>query len=700
LLITGGRMQEVIRNVGIMAHIDAGKTTTTERILYYTGVNNRIGEVDDGTSTMDWMAEERERGITITSAATTCFWRNHRINIIDTPGHIDFTVEVGRSLRVLDGAVALFSGVEGVEPQSETVWRQADRYRVPRIAFVNKMDRPGADLTKCVGMVRDILKANPVILQLPIKDGDDFLGIIDVISCKALTYDKDRMGYEYTVTDVPSSMQAAFETAREEMMEKLSEVDDDFMDAFLHGKEVTESDIIRVIRKGTLEATILPVLCGTAFKNKGIQPLLDAIVDYLPSPTDISPHIYWNDLGEEGHINGSADEPFSGLVFKIMNDPFVGQLSYVRIYSGKLKQGETILNSTKQKSERVGRILRLHANKREEIKFVEAGDICAVTGLKYIATGNTLTDSDNPIVFETIEVPIPVVSIAVTPKKKDDLKKMWFVFNQYTLEDPSLKVKMDDETGEVVLSGMGELHLDIIMDRAKREHNLEMTYSAPQVAYRETITKKATAVGKYIKQSGGKGQYGHVVLEITPIEGKEFEFENKTVGGSIPREYIPSVEKGVKEALEKGIVLGYPLINIKVDLLDGSYHEVDSSEMAFKFAGSIAVKEAVRKANGIILEPVMKVDLNIPPEYLGAVIGDISARRGRVAEIDDRNEQKYIQAHLPLGEMFGYTTRLRSITQGRGYYNMEFFHYAPTPAHIFNELMKNREKTNTEALYG
>jgi elongation factor G len=693
-------MQELIRNVGIMAHIDAGKTTTTERILYYTGVNNRIGEVDEGTSTMDWMQEEKDRGITITSAATTCFWRNHRINIIDTPGHIDFTVEVGRSLRVLDGAVALFSGVEGVEPQSETVWRQADRYRVPRIAFVNKMDRPGADLLKCVAMMADILKANPVILQLAIKEGDDFLGIVDVISGTAMLYDKDRMGYEYTVTEIPAALKAAYEQAREEMMEKLSGVDDDFMDAFLHGKEITESEISRVLRKGTLEATILPVLCGTAFKNKGIQPLLDAIVDYLPSPVDVSPHVYWNEEGEEGHITGSVDEPFSGLVFKIMNDPFVGQLSYVRIYSGKLKQGERVLNSTKGKDERIGRILRLHANKREEIKTVEAGDICAITGLKHISTGNTLTDPGNPILFETIEVPTPVVSIAVTPKKKDDLKKMWFVFNQYTLEDPSLKVKMDDETGEVVLSGMGELHLDIIMDRAKREHNLEMTYSAPQVAYRETITRKATAVGKYIKQSGGKGQYGHVVLEITPVEGKEFEFENKIVGGVIPREYIPSIEKGVKEALEKGVVLGYPLINVKVDLLDGSYHEVDSSEMAFKFAGSIAVKEAVRRANGIILEPVMKVDLNVPPEYLGAVIGDISARRGRVAEIDDRNDVKYIQAHLPLGEMFGYTTRLRSITQGRGYYHMEFLHYAPTPRHIFESLMKNREKTVTEALYG
>ena len=693
-------MQEVIRNVGIMAHIDAGKTTTTERILFYTGVNNRIGEVDEGTSTMDWMEEEKERGITITSAATTCFWRDHRINIIDTPGHIDFTVEVGRSLRVLDGAVALFSGVEGVEPQSETVWRQADRYRVPRIAFVNKMDRPGADLDNAVGMMRDILKANPVVLQIPIKAGDEFLGVVDLVSAKTVIYDVDRMGVEYLSGDVPPDLAGRFEQGREAMMEKLSEVDDDLMDRFLHGLEISVADVQRVIRKGTIEGSILPVLCGTAFKNRGIQPLLDAIVDYLPSPIDVSPHLYWNEEGEEGSIEGSEEEPFSGLVFKIMNDPFVGRLSYLRVYSGRLKQGQTVSNSTRGKAERIGRILRLHANKREEIKTVEAGDICAVSGLKQTSTGNTLADPDHPVLFETIEVPIPVVSIAVTPKKKDDLKKMWFVFNQYTLEDPSLKVKMNDETGEVILSGMGELHLDIVMERAKREHNLNMSFSAPRVAYRETITRKATATGKYIKQSGGRGQYGHVVLEIAPIEGKEFEFENKTVGGVIPREYMAHIERGVREALEKGVLLGHPLINIKVDLVDGSYHEVDSSELAFRLAASIGVKEAVRKANPIILEPVMKVDLIVPTDYLGAVVGDISSRRGRIAEIDERNEVKCVQAHLPLGEMFGYTTRLRSITQGRGSFHMEFFHYAPTPASIVEDLMKNREKTVTEALYG
>lgn len=484
------------------------------------------------------------------------------------------------------------------------------------------------------------------------------------------------------------------------MLEQLSEIDDELMDRFLHGAEITAADVKRVIRKGTLEGSILPVLCGTAFKNKGIQPLLDAIVDYLPSPADVSPYFCWSALGDEGSVEGTVAEPFSGLVFKIMNDPFVGRLSYLRVYSGRLKQGQTVLNSSKEKSERIGRILRLHANKREEVKTVEAGDICAVSGLKTISTGNTLVDPECPILFENIEVPTPVVAMAVAPKKKDDLKKMWFVFNQYTLEDPSLTVKMDDETGEVVLSGMGELHLDIVMERAKREHNLNMTFSAPQVAYRETITRKSTATGKYIKQSGGKGQYGHVVLDITPTEGKEFEFENKTVGGVIPREYFASIEKGVKEALEKGVVLGHPLINIKVDLIDGSYHEVDSSELAFKLAASIAVKEAVRKANPIILEPVMRVDLTVPPEYLGAVVGDVSARRGRIADIDNRNEAKCVQSHIPLGEMFGYTTRLRSITQGRGFYNMEFSHYAPTPASIVEGLMRNREKTVTEALYG
>jgi elongation factor G len=693
-------MQENIRNVGIMAHIDAGKTTTTERILFYTGVNNRIGEVDEGTSTMDWMEEEKERGITITAAATTCFWKGYRINVIDTPGHIDFTVEVGRSLRVLDGAVALFSGVEGVEPQSETVWRQADRYNVPRIAFINKMDRPGADLLNCVDMIRDILKANPVVLQLPIMREGEFAGTVDLITEKAAIYDQDRAGYEYSLTEIPEDMKEQALQKRDELLEKLSEIDDDLMDCYLHGKEIEESALHGAVRKGTLEGLILPVLCGTAFKNKGVQALLDAIVNYLPSPLDICPHHYWTEGGEEGHVKGLPEEPFSGLVFKIMNDPFVGQLAYVRIYSGKLSKGETVSNSTKGKTERIGRILRLHANKREETKTVQAGDICAVSGLKTISTGNTLTSPDRPILFETIEVPIPVVSIAVTPKRKDDLKKMWFVFNQYTLEDPSLTVRMDSETNEVILSGMGELHLDIVMDRVKREHNLDMTFSAPQVAYRETVTKKSTATGKYIKQSGGKGQYGHVVLEISPLEGKEFEFENKTVGGVIPREYMSSIEKGVAEALEKGILLGFPMINVKVDLLDGSFHEVDSSEMAFKLAASIGLKEAARKGNPIILEPVMKVDLTVPPDTIGSVIGDITARRGRIADIDERNDLKYISAYLPLGEMFGYTTRLRSMTQGRGYFTMEFFHYAPTPAYIHENLMKNREKTVTEALYG
>ncbi|HQG26090.1 MAG TPA: elongation factor G [Syntrophorhabdus sp.] len=693
-------MNQIVRNVGIMAHIDAGKTTTTERMLFYTGVNNRIGEVDDGNATMDWMEQEKERGITITAAATTCSWKGHRINIIDTPGHIDFTVEVGRSLRVLDGAVALFSGVEGVEPQSETVWRQADRYRVPRIAFVNKMDRPAADFYRCVRMIKDILKANPLILQIPVKDGDELLGNVDIITQRATYYDNATRGIEYTVKDIPAHLKDEALVLRERLMESLAEIDDGFMTAYLDGALIEETEIKRIIRKGTLSGAILPVLCGSSFKNKGVQPLLDAIVDYLPSPADVSPYEYWTIEGEEGYLKGTPDEPFSGLVFKIMNDPFVGQLSYMRIYSGELKTGETVLNNSKGRTERIGRIIRLHANKREEVKKIQAGDICAIVGLKGASTGDTLTGQDFEILFETIEVPAPVVSIAIAPKKKDDLKKMWLVFNRYTVEDPSLNVKLDSDTGEVILSGMGELHLDIIMDRARREHNLDMLSSPPQVAYRETITKSVTGIGKYIKQSGGKGQYGHVVLHVSPIEGADFVFENKIVGGVIPREYISSVEAGVKERMEKGVLFGYPLVNIKVELIDGSYHEVDSSELAFKLAGSLGLKDGVTKANPVILEPIMKVDINVPGDCLGPVIGDLSSRRGRIAELGDRNDFKYIVAHIPLDEMFGYTTHLRSATQGRGYYTMEFFHYTPVPQHILENLMKNREKTVTEALYG
>jgi len=694
-------MNKSIRNVGIMAHIDAGKTTATERILFYTGVNNRIGEVDDGAATMDWMEEEKERGITITAAATTCFWRDHRINIIDTPGHIDFTLEVGRSLRVLDGAVALFSAVEGVEPQSETVWRQADRYNVPRIAFVNKMDRPGADFFRCVEMMEEMLKANPLMLQIPVKNGDDFIGFVDVIKGETVIYDKDRLGVTYSVVnEIPDGLKERYNQAREVMLEKLSEIDDGLMESYLEGLCIDEDEIKSVIRKGTLEGKIIPVLCGSAFKNKGIQALLDALVDYLPSPADISPYKFWTSDGNEGFLKGTKDEPFSGLVFKIMNDPFVGHLSYIRIYSGSLNTGDSVLNSSKDKTERIGRVLRLHANKREEIRHVESGDICAVVGLKGVTTGDTLCQVGQDILYENIEVPQPVLSCAIAPKKKDDLKKMWLVFNRYTVEDPSLNVRLDSETGEVILSGMGELHLDIVMNRAKREHNLEMISSPPQVAYRETITKSSQAVGKYIKQSGGKGQYGHVVINITPTEGTGFIFENKIIGGAIPKEYISSVEAGIREALEKGVVLGYPVIDIKVELLDGSYHEVDSSELAFKLAGSIAVKEGIKKSNPILLEPVMKVDVNTPNEFLGSVVGDLSSRRGKIAEIGDRNGYKSITAYVPLEQMFGYTTNLRSITQGRGNHTMEFFHYAPVPQSIFENIIKDREKIQTEVLYG
>jgi elongation factor G len=692
-------MNNRVRNVGIMAHIDAGKTTATERILFYTGVNNRIGEVDDGAATMDWMEEEKERGITITAAATTCFWRDHRINIIDTPGHIDFTIEVGRSLRVLDGAVALFSGVEGVEPQSETVWRQADRYGVPRIGFINKMDRPGADFDTCTAMMRDILRANPLALQVPLKNGDEFIGVIDIIEEKMMRYDRDRLGLDCADEEVPEEYRDKVRSLREAMFESLAEIDDHIMTRYLEGGDIGVDTVKSAIRKGTLEGRILPVLCGSAFKNKGIQPLLDAIVDYLPSPDDVSPYQCWTGEGEELNLKGTIDEPMSALVFKIMTDPFVGHLSYIRVYSGEIKAGDTITNTSRDKSERVGRILRLHANKREEVKKVSAGDICAIVGLKNAVTGDTLTSVGHDVVFETIEIPSPVLSCAIAPKKKDDLKKMWLVFNKYTVEDPSLTVRLDGETGEVILSGMGELHLEIIMDRARREHNLEMVTSPPQVAYRETITRPASAVGKYIKQSGGRGQYGHVVITIAPHDGTDFIFENKIIGGAIPREFIGSVETGIREALEKGIYLGYPVINVKVELTDGSFHDVDSSELAFKLAGSIAVKEAVSKANPVILEPIMKVDIHCPPESMGAVIGDATSRRGRVLEVDERSGFKHVLAHIPLDEMFGYTTQLRSLTQGRGYSSMEFFHYHPVPSNILQNL-KRKDKLATEVLYG
>jgi len=539
------------------------------------------------------------------------------------------------------------------------------------------------------------------MLQIPVKNGDDFIGFVDVIKGETVIYDKDRLGVTYSVVnEIPDGLKERYNQAREAMLEKLSEIDDGLMESYLEGLCIDEDEIKSVIRKGELEGKIIPVLCGSAFKNKGIQALLDALVDYLPSPADISPYKFWTSDGNEGFLKGTKDEPFSGLVFKIMNDPFVGHLSYIRIYSGSLNTGDSVLNSSKDKTERIGRVLRLHANKREEIRHVESGDICAVVGLKGVTTGDTLCQVGQDILYENIEVPQPVLSCAIAPKKKDDLKKMWLVFNRYTVEDPSLNVRLDSETGEVILSGMGELHLDIVMNRAKREHNLEMISSPPQVAYRETITKSSQAVGKYIKQSGGKGQYGHVVINITPTEGTGFIFENKIIGGAIPKEYISSVEAGIREALEKGVVLGYPVIDIKVELLDGSYHEVDSSELAFKLAGSIAVKEGIKKSNPILLEPVMKVDVNTPNEFLGSVVGDLSSRRGKIAEIGDRNGYKSITAYVPLEEMFGYTTNIRSITQGRGNHTMEFFHYAPVPQNIFENIIKDREKIQTEVLYG
>ncbi len=683
-----------------MAHIDAGKTTTTERILYYTGVNYKMGEVHDGTATMDWMIQEQERGITITSAATTCSWNDYSVNIIDTPGHVDFTAEVERSLRVLDGAVGVFCAVGGVEPQSETVWRQADKYKVPRLAFVNKMDRQGADFPRVISMMKERLKTRPVPVNIPWGKEDNFVGVIDLVAGKAIRWTDDTLGADFVVEEVPAECRNDFEHYREVLLEAASEQSDEVLHKYLHGEEIEEQSIKEAVRKAAISMKITPVFCGTAFKNKGIQPLLDGVIDYLPSPLDIPPVEGVNPDNEKPVVCKPEDDaPLSALVFKIMTDPFVGHLSYIRVYSGEIKAGDTITNTSRDRSERVGRILRLHANKREEVKRVSAGDICAVVGLKNAVTGDTLVSIGHDVVFETIEIPSPVLSCAIAPKKKDDLKKMWLVFNKYTVEDPSLTVRLDGETGEVILSGMGELHLEIIMDRARREHNLEMVTSPPQVAYRETITRPASAVGKYIKQSGGRGQYGHVVINIAPHDGSELVFENKIIGGAIPREYIGSVETGIREALEKGVYLGYPVINVKVELTDGSFHDVDSSELAFKLAGSIAVKEAVSKANPVILEPIMKVDIHCPPESMGAVIGDATSRRGRVLEVDERSGFKHVLAHIPLDEMFGYTTQLRSLTQGRGYSSMEFFHYHPVPSNILQNL-KRKDKFATEVLYG
>ena len=664
-----------------MAHIDAGKTTTTERILYYTGVTYKIGEVHDGTAVMDWMVQEQERGITITSAATTCFWKDFKINIIDTPGHVDFTIEVERSLRVLDGAVTVFDSVSGVEPQSETVWRQANKYGVPRIAFMNKMDRVGADFFMSVNSMIERLDANPVPIQIPIGTEDGFRGPIDLVRMKAVYFDDETLGANYTEGDIPENLFPIAQEYREKMIEALADVDDSIMEKYLSKEEVSTEEIKAVLRKGTLEKKITPVICGSAFRNKGVQILLDAIVDYLPSPLDIPP-VAGTVPNSDSVIVRQATEkdPFSAIAFKVMTDPFVGQLTFIRVYSGVLSAGSYIYNSTKDKKERVGRLLKMHANKREEVKEVSAGDIVAVVGLKHTLTGDTLCDEKNPIVLEAMEFPEPVMSVAIEPKTKADQERLSQSLAKLAQEDPSFRVSFNEETGQTIISGMGELHLEIIVDRLLREFKVGANVGKPQVAYKETIRSVAKAEGKFVRQTGGRGQYGHVYIEIEPLEpGKGFEFENKIVGGTIPREYVPAVEKGIREAADRGFLAGYPLVDIKAKLYDGSYHEVDSSEMAFKIAGSMAFKEAAKKAKPVLLEPIMSVETVTPEEYMGDVIGDLNSRRGRVQDIEKRGNVQVIKGQAPLAEMFGYATDLRSKTQGRATYTMQFLHYYEVP---------------------
>ncbi|MCL6476830.1 MAG: elongation factor G [Peptococcaceae bacterium] len=682
---------EKTRNIGIMAHIDAGKTTTTERILFYTGRVHKIGEVHDGAATMDWMVQEQERGITITSAATTCQWRDHCINIIDTPGHVDFTIEVERSLRVLDGAVAVFCSVGGVEPQSETVWRQADKYQVPRIAYINKMDRVGADFFRGIEMIRKRLGANPVALQLPLGNEEDFKGTIDLIKNKAIIY-KDELGTVSEEIDIPADMLEMAASHREMLIEAVAESDEELMMKYLEGHELSPDEIKKGIRKATLAVKIIPVLCGSSFKNKGVQPLLDAIVDYLPAPTDVPAVRGLNpETGDEDRRIAGDDQPFSALAFKIMADPYVGKLTFFRVYSGRLNSGSYVFNSTKNKRERVGRILRMHANHREEIAEVYTGDIVAAVGLRETATGDTLCDEKHPIVLESMEFPEPVIHVAIEPKTKADQDKMGVALIKLSEEDPTFKTHTDPETGQTIISGMGELHLEIIIDRLLREFRVEANVGKPQVAYKETIKGKGKAEGRFIKQTGGRGQYGHVLLEIEPRKpGTGYEFINKIVGGVIPKEYIPAVDAGIREAMENGVLAGFPMIDIGVSLLDGSYHEVDSSEMAFKIAGSIGFKNAAAKAQPVLMEPIMKIEVVIMDEYLGDVIGDLNSRRGRIEEMEPRGNTQVIHAQVPLAEMFGYATDLRSVTQGRGTFTMQFSHYAEVPQNIAEGIIARR----------
>ena len=683
---------ERTRNIGIMAHIDAGKTTTTERILFYTGKTHKIGEVHEGAATMDWMEQEQERGITITSAATTCFWKNNRINIIDTPGHVDFTVEVQRSLRVLDGSVTVLAAKGGVQPQTETVWRQADKYQVPRMVYVNKMDIVGANFMLCVDQVRNRLKANAVPIQLPIGAEDNFQGIVDLIKMRAFIH-KDDLGKEIEETDIPEEMKADAEKYRAEMIEAAADQDEELMMKYLEGEELTAEEIKRGLRAGTIANKIVPVTCGSSYKNRGVQELLDAIVDYMPTPLDI-PNIKGTTLdGEETVAKTSDSEPFAALAFKIATDPFVGKLCFFRVYSGTLESGSTVLNSSKDKKERIGRILQMHSNHREDIDKVYAGDIAAAVGLKEVTTGNTLCDPDHPIILESMEFPEPVIDIAIEPKDKAAQEKMGIALTKLAEEDPTFKAYTNQETGQTIIAGMGELHLDIIVDRLKREFKVECNVGKPQVAYKETIRSKVHVQGKFIRQSGGKGQYGDVWFDMEPLEpGKGIEFESKIVGGAVPKEYIKPIEQGMREAAESGILAGYPVTDFKVTLVDGSYHEVDSSEMAFKIAASMAFKEGMRQAKSIILEPIMKVEITVPEEYMGDVIGDVNSRRGRMEGMDGNDGMQEIHSYIPLSEMFGYATELRSRTQGRGTYSMEPSHYEEVPKSVFEAIVSSRKK--------
>jgi len=672
-----------------MAHIDAGKTTTTERILFYTGRTHRIGEVHEGTATMDWMEQEQERGITITSAATTCTWRDIRINIIDTPGHVDFTAEVERSLRVLDGACAVFDAVHGVEPQSETVWRQADKYGVPRICFINKMDKMGADFEHAIDTIRKRLNARPVAIQLPIGQEDKFKGVIDLFQMKSILWKDETMGAEYVVEEIPEELKKKANAFHNQMVETIVENDDDLLHKYMEGETITPEELKASLRKSVIALKVFPVICGTAFKNKGVQPLLDAVVDFLPSPLDIPPVEGINPDTEKPEVRKAEDkEPFSALAFKIMTDPFVGQLTFIRVYSGQLKTGDSVYNTGKQKTERIGRLLKMHANKREEINEILAGDICACVGLRNVTTGDTICDEKHPILLESIEFPAPVISVAVEPKTKGDQEKMGIALNKLSQEDPTFKVHTDPDSGQTIISGMGELHLEIIVDRMMREFSVEANVGKPQVAYRETIRKHAEAEGKYIRQTGGRGQYGHAKIRLEPNEvGKGYEFINEIVGGVVPKEYIKPIDQGMQEAMEGGVLAGYPMVDIKATLYDGSYHEVDSNEMAFKIAGSMAFKEAARKASPVILEPVMSVEVVVPEDFAGTIMGDLSSRRGRIEGMEHRAGSQVIKAIVPLAEMFGYATHMRSSTQGRATYSMHFARYEEAPRSVSEEII-------------